>query len=267
MDPKHVLNQYTHITETDDEELNKFLNTLSNEDLEQIVIDYQSIDKAASFENPLTLHMPYLINGYYSVNYQINEVIEYISSYFNMFPSQIKKQKQQEGSILIKVCIPVLADNIELLKQAFRLFGYRLLTSVDELKPGHFAWLYFEQKDDAEEIRNEETTLYFLLPYRKIGCIDHFGHLPYKNELFNFHRNIYLLKGSTDEEEIKKICTSKRDDNSAIFAIDRFVLYTIDLNKIPRDAKLYLDHTNTYGIFTPRTISQDAIIKIEELNI
>lgn len=267
MELKHVLNQYTHITETDDEELNKFLNTLSNEDLEQIVIDYQSIDKAASFENPLTLHMPYLINGYCSINYQIDEVIEYISSYFDMFPSQIRKQEQQEGNILIKVCIPVLADNIELLNQAFQLFGYRLRTPADELKPGHFAWLHFEQKDDAEEIRNEETTLYFLLPYRKRGGIKHFGHLPYKNELFNYHRNIYLLKGSTDEEEIKKICTSKRDDNSAISDIDRFALYTIALNKIPRDAKLYLDHTNTYGIFTPRTISQDAIIKIEELNI
>ena len=267
MELKHVLSQYPHITETDDEEVKEFLRPLSHEDLEQIVIDYQSIDKISSFENPLTLHMPYFINGYYSVNYPIDELTEYISSYFDMFPSQIRKQEQQEGNILIKVCIPVLADNIELLKQAFRLFGYRLRTPVDELKPGHFAWLHFEQKDDAEEIRNKETTLYFLIAYRKRGCIEHFGHLPYKNELFSYHRNIYLLKGSTDEEEIKKICTSKRDDNTAISDIDRFALYTIDLNKIPRDAKLYLDPTNTYGIYTPHAISQAAIINIEELKI
>ena len=123
MELKHVLSQYPHITETDNEEVKEFLSILSHEDLEKIVIDYQSIDKIASFENPLTLDMPYLINGYYSVNYQIDEVIEYISSYFDMFPSQIRKQEQQEGNNLIKVCIPVLVDNIELLKQAFRLFG------------------------------------------------------------------------------------------------------------------------------------------------
>lgn len=267
MELKHVLSQYPHITETDNEEVKEFLSILSHEDLEKIVIDYQRIDKAASFENPLTLHMPCLINGYYSVNYQIDEVIEYISSYFDMFPSQIRKQEQPEGSLLIKVCIPVFADNIELLKQAFRLFGYRLRATVDELNSGHFVWLHFEQKDDAEEIRNEETILYFLLPYRKRGCIKHFGHLPYKNELFNYHRNIYLLKGSTDKEEIKRICSSKRDDNTAISDIDRFALFTIDLNKIPHDAKLYLDHTNTYGFYTPHAISQDAILNMEALKI
>ncbi|MBD5315360.1 MAG: hypothetical protein HDS08_04275 [Bacteroides sp.] len=267
MELKHVLSQYPHITETDNEEVKEFLRALSHEYLEQIVIDYQRIDKVASFENPLTLHMPYLINGYCSVNYQIDEVIEYISSYFDMFPSQIRKQEAKEDKCFIKVCIPLVAENITVIKEAFRLFEYRLRTPVEELKQGHFAWLHFEQKDDAEEIRNEETTLYFPLPYRKRGCIKHFGHLPYKNELFNFHRNIYLLKGSTDKEEIKRICSSKRDDNTAISDIDRFALYTIALNKIPRDAKLYLDPTNTYGIYTPHAISQAAIINIEELKI
>ena len=171
MDPKHVLSQYPHITETDNEEVKEFLSTLSHEDLEQIVIDYQSINKTASFDDPLTLHMLWRIYGYCSHTYPTKQVIEYISSYFDILPTQIRKQETEEGTCFIKTCIPIIADNINVIKEAFRLFEYRLSTAVEELKQGHFAWLLFEQKDDAAEIRKEETTLYFLIPYRKKGRI------------------------------------------------------------------------------------------------
>lgn len=236
MELKHVLSQYPHITETDDEEVKEFLSTHSNEDLDKIVIDYQNIDKCSSFENPLTQHMPCRIYGYCSLDYPIEEVIEYVSLYFDMFPYQIRKQETQDGSFHIKVCIPLVANNIELIKEAFRLFEYRLCTPEERLKHGHFAWLLFEQKDDAAEIRNAEDTIYFLIQYRKRGCINYFGRLPYENELFNYHRNVYFLKGSTSKEEIKRICSLKRDANPKISNIDRFALYTIDLNKIPSDA-------------------------------
>ena len=267
MEPKHVLSQYPHITETDNEEVEEFLCTLSHGDLEQIVIDYHSILKTVSFENPLTLHMLWRIYGNCSHTYPTEQVIEYISSYFDMFPTQIRKQETKEGKCFIKVCIPLIADNITVIKEAFRLFEYRLSTAVEELNQGHFAWLLFEQKDDAEEIRKEETTLYFLIPYSKKGSINYFGRLPYENGLFNFHRNVYFLKGSTSKEEIKRICTLKRDANPNISKIDRFALYTIDLNKIPSDAKLYLDPNNSYGVYTPHAVSQDAIINLEELKI
>ena len=117
-----------------------------------------------------------------------------------------------------------------------------------------FAWLLFEQKDDAEEIRSEEETLYFLIPYHKRECIKHFGRLLYENGLFNYHCNVYLLKGSTSKDEIKRICTLKRDANPNISNIDRFALYTIDPNKISSDAKLYLDPNNSYGIYNTQLL-------------
>lgn len=266
-DSKHILSRYPHITDADDVEVKEFLSSLRNDDWEQIVIDYKYIDKTASFENPLTLHMPCSIYGYCSLNYPIEDVIGCISSYFDMFPSQIRKQETIKDACLIKIYIPLIADNITVVEKAFRLFGYRLRTPVEEHKQGRFACLLFEQKDDAEEIRNEEDTLYFLIPYRKRGCIKHFGRLPYDNGLFNYHRNVYFLKGSTSKEEIKRICSLKRDANPNISNIDRFALYTLDLNKIPRDVKLYLDPNNSCGVYTPNVVSQDAIIAMEELSI
>ena len=79
MEVKHVLSQYPHITDTDNDEVKEFLSTLSHEDLEQIVIDYQSINKTASFDDPLTLHMLWRIYGYCSHTYPTEQVIEYIS--------------------------------------------------------------------------------------------------------------------------------------------------------------------------------------------
>ena len=150
--------------------------------------------------------------------------------------------------------------------------GYNLRTHIDGLNQGQFAWLLFEYrplKDDTDIIRKEEITLYFLLPYRKIGMIRHLGCFPpnAKNELFDCPRRLYFLKGSTSKEEIKRICTLKRDASPNISKIDRFALYTIDLNKIPSEAKLYLDPNNSYGVYTPHAVSQDAIINMEELKI
>ncbi len=263
---KHVL---SHSAETDNEEVKEFLCTLSEEDLKQIVIDYNDIDKIASFENPLTLHILHRIYGYGSGSpaFAADRIIEYISSYFNMFPSQIKQAEMQDGKCAIKVCIPHICDNIQLVKEAFRLFEYRLCTPEDEIKRDRFVWLHFEPKDDTAEIRREETRLYFLIPYRKRGCIKHFGRFPYDNGLFHYFRNVYLLRGSINKDEIRKICALKRDANSDLSAINRFALYTLDLNKIPDEAKLYLDPNNHYGIYTPDTISPSVIINMEELNL
>lgn len=270
MEVKHVLRQYPHITETDNEEVKEFLSTLSHGDLEQIVIDYNCILKVSTIDNPLSLHMiGHLLS---TRSEQIDKVRSSILSYFDLYEHQIRIVKVGEDTNRIKVCIPMIEENLQRIQLAFDLFGYYLATPKEQLHQGQFTWLLFEYrplKDDTDRIRKEETTLYFLLPYRKIGMIRHLGFFPpnAKNELFDCPRRLYFLKGSTSKEEIKRICSLKRDANTYISNIDRFALYTIDLNKIPSDAKLYLDPNNSYGIYTPNVVSQDAIINMEELKI
>ncbi len=262
---KNLLSQYPRIADAD-EEVKEFLNSLSEEDLKHVVIDYNDIDKIASFENPLSLHMSHRIYGYCSDSsaLTVELIIDSISSYFNMFPSQIKQPEKQGDKCVIKVCIPHINNNLQLIKDAFRLFEYRLSTPIDNFKQGNFIWLFFEPKDDAKEIRIEETTLYFLIPYRKRGSIKHFGCFPY-SMMFNYFRNVYLLRGSMDKEEIRRICALKRNSDPDLSTINKFALYTLDLNKISDDVKLYLDPNNHYGIYTPDTIFPDAIKDMEEL--
>lgn len=270
MGPKHVLNQYPHITETGDEEVKKFLSTLSHEDLEQIVIDYSLILKSVDFDAALIYPNHTFINPIDAR--PIGRVVSYISSYFDLLPKQIRSKKTLGGLCKIKICVPLINKNLQIIKRDMERLGYNLRTHLEGLDQGQFTWLLFEYrplKDDTDRIRKEETTLYFLLPYRKIGMIRHLGCFPpnAKNELFDCPRRLYFLKGSTSKEEIKRICSLKRDANHNISNIDRFALYTIDLNKIPSDAKLYLDPNNSYGIYTPNVVSQDAIINMEELKI
>lgn len=270
MEVKHVLCQYPHITETNDEEVKEFLSTLSHEDLEKIVIDYSWIFKPVSFDDVLICPDHTFINPIDA--HPISQVVSYISSYFDLLPKQIRSKKTRGGICKIKICVPLINKNLQIIKRDMELLGYNLRTDMEGLNQGQFAWLFFEYKplkDDTDKIRKEESYLYFLLPYRKIGMIRHLGVFPpnAKNELFDCPRRLYFLKGSTSKEKIKRICSLKRDANPNISNIDRFALYTIDLNKLPSDAKLYLDPNNSYGIYTPNVVSQDAIINIEELKI
>lgn len=269
-DTKYVLSKYPHITETSDDDVKKFLSTLSNENLERIVIDYSWIFKPVGFDDVLMCPSDHTFINPIDAR-PINEVVSYTSSHFDLLPKQIRSTNTPGGVCKIRICIPLINKNLKIIKRHMKCLGYNLRTPVEQIHHGQFAWLLFEYrplKDDTDRIRKEETTLYFLLPYCKIGMIRHLGFSPKaKNELFDCPRRLYFLKGSTSKEDIKRICTLKRNVNPNISNIDRFALYTIDLNKIPSDAKLYLDPSNSYGIYTHKAIPQDAIINIEELKI
>ena len=281
MEMKHVLSQYPHITETDDEEVKEFLRTLSHGDLEQIVIDYKWISKHPGFDSALSIELfntnPLSPLKAYSINYLDGKKfpIEYVVSdtryYFDLLPNQIQHDMTEDGVCHIKMCIPLIEDNFRLIRMAMDYFGYNLCTPEQDLHQGHFTWILFEYrplKDDAARIREEETKVYYLIPYYKKGVLKQLG-LNYiaQKELFNAPRKLYLLKGSLSKDDIKRICMMRRDANPNLSNTNRFLLYTIDLNKIPSDAKLYLDPNNSHGIYTPHVISQDAIINMEELKI
>lgn len=160
----------------------------------------------------------------------------------------------REGGI--SVSVPNIEENVQLIQDAFRIYEYRLSTPIEESTQGQFVWLDFEPHDDTQEIRDKETTLYFITHYHKRSCIRHFGRFPYQG-LFHTTHNPYFIRGSITLDEIKKICATK----------GKYALFALDLSKIPQDVKLYLDPTNHYGIYTPTPISPDAIISLNELTI
>ncbi len=61
---------------------------------------------------------------------QLNRLLNIYHPISTCFPTQIKQHEMHDEKCAIKVCIPHICDNIKLIKEAFRLFEYRLCTPV-----------------------------------------------------------------------------------------------------------------------------------------
>ena len=196
-----------------DKELKEFLNSLSEDELDKLCIYYADITHAAGHANPVTISMlnrPKINEGLIRT-YPIEKTISYISSYFHLHPRQIiKKISAKNGISQIHVFVPSIKDNVQVMIDAMRSCGYYLGTPrLENIEPNTWVTLQFEpkiQEDNSEQIRNEENKLYHLTPYCNFGKIKHIGFSPRsKNELFNYPRGVYLLRGSLEDTEIKSI--------------------------------------------------------------
>ena len=105
------------------------------------------------------------------------------------------------------------------------------------------------------------TTVY---NYNKIK---HIGFSPRcKNEDFYYPGRVYFIKGSTSREDIEKIGKELSDKNTSLGNKGKYVLLTIDIDKIPNDVVMCYDSNYPNGIYTRENISQDTIIDVEEIN-
>lgn len=259
---------------TTDKDVQQFLDTLNNTELENLWIDYSSICKAATYDNPLTILMfdinnPYVNEGLIST-YPIDRTVSYIANYFNLARNQISKVKASNDIYHILVIIPNRDNNLELMKRAMQFCGYYLGHPKEASLPkNQFVKLQFEpkvQKDCSKSIRATESVLLHLTPYHNLGKIRHIGFSPRcKNELFDYPSRIYFLKGSIIPQEINAIGSRLSKVNNSPGNTGRYALITIDIAKIPSHVKMYPDPNYPHGIFVTENISPDVISSVREI--
>ncbi len=271
---KKIIINFNKIRNTKDKKVKKFLNSITDDDIKKIWIDYNNIRKIASHTNPLTTDMCLSMNEGLISTYPIDKTIEYISSYFDFIPQQIeiKKAKSENDIDYIIVYIPVINDNLGIIKKSMSLCGYFLgFPKEHEIKQGQFNWLQFEpivQKNESDKIRKEENKLYHITPHYNLGKIKNIGFSPHsKNELFNYPNRVYFLRGSLNNENIQYIAKQLNKYNSSEGNDGKYVLLTIDIEKIPKDIKMYLDPNYPYGIFVTENIKPNVIINVKELTL
>ena len=255
-----------------DEDVKNFLDSISDEDIEKIWVDYRKIIKCASHDNPLTTDMQLFLNEALINTYPVDKTVEYISSYFDFITEQIEVYKvEAENNIYhIIVYIPVIKDNLELLEKAMSLCGYYLgCPKRKNIKKGQFNKLQFEplvQKDESKIIRKEEIKLFHLTPYYNVGKIKHIGFSPRsKNYIFEYPGRVYFMRGSTDEEIIKSFGKNLCSKNASEGNNNEYALITIDVNKIPENVKMYYDPNFTFGIYVTENIRPNVIIDIKKI--
>lgn len=250
-------------------ELNNLIDKCINE---TIYCDYSQIDKAASYSNPLTIAMfnPKLLEEGLIKTYPIEKTVSYIKSYFNLRDVQIKVLECDSGIEQIMVMVPPIADNIKIMEKAMNYFGYYLAAPKDVNNiSGGLVWLQFEpkiQNDISQQLRKEETFIYHITPAYNRGKILKIGFSPRsKNSLFNFPHRVYFIRGSVSDRQIKTIGEQLCNANNSEGNDGSYVLFVIDLNKIPENIPFYFDSNYEYGVYTNSNIKPDAIVDVKEI--
>ena len=255
-----------------EQRLYSILRNLPKEEIQKVWIDYRDIHKAASYSNPVTIAMMSHVNEGLIHTYPIEKTIEYIKSYFDLKDWQIEKKQADNGLYHIWVAIHTFGDNIELIKKAMSSCGYYLGHPKENGIPkNRIVWLQFEAKiqdDESKKVRSEEKTLLHLTPTYNLGKIKNIGFSPRcKNSLFNYPSRVYFLRGSISKEEAIDICRQLSEKNTSLGNTGEYVLFTVDLAKIPKNVELCLDPNYPHGVYTSSNISPKTIIGYEKINI
>ena len=261
---REVLKFYKNFSNKEDEEEKQFIYSLNEHELSKICFDYRGIImKPVTFDN-----ISFRSTTCNRIRYTAEEVVSYISNYYELNHSQIKVINNNH----IRICIPIKGKNLQLIEKDMDICHYQIIPFDKRLYEYQFKWIEFAPEilpDDTETIRKEECVLLHLTPFHNIGKIKNIGFSPNcNNEIFNYARRSYFLRGSFDSKDIENIVMqlNKALPETPNYKLNGiYALFKLDVNKIPKDVVLWFDNDYPYGIFTEDYIPKDAIIEVNKL--
>ena len=207
-----------------------------------------------------------------------------MKKYFLLDKNQIFISKQNDGINYIYVIVPAIAENVEIVQKAMRLFGYYLNHTFDNSKINSDKLWYsmcFEPKFQPfviDMLKKENKYLYQVSPSKYRHKILKNGLIPRaKNEMFNYPPRVYLVIDHRDGK-VASIDFMKRVAEMLLNAISnpmsneyvddyKWSLYRIDVSKLPDDMKICFDENfYPYAVFSLENIFPDAIEYLTEFD-
>ena len=219
--------------------------------------------------NPISTKMKISLKEGLIRTYPIDKTINYIKDYFKLSDNDIIPINALNGTEQIAIKVPIVGNNLNLIKKAFTLCGWYLAYPKEsELKPNTIHELQFEKKYDMDissELRKHESVIYHITPNYNLNKIKHIGLTPKsKNTQFDYPSRAYFVLGSA--KKIVPYLTSELNNNNKSKGNNGgYSVITFDLSKIPLHVKFYFD-PNSYGsVYTLDNVTPDAIIDIQEI--
>lgn len=166
--PKYVLNQYPNTLSSNDDDIKTIIQSLTNEQLKEIIIDYRYLFKPVSFDNPISWLISESCTSKSTYNLRdlsVEQVVSFVTDYFDLVPCQIRYNQSSDGINQIEICIPVIGLNLELIEKTMESLGYTLITSPEEIAQGNLRWLYFVSDKSCFNLLIEMKGKFFFLKY------------------------------------------------------------------------------------------------------
>lgn len=237
-----------------------------------LIKDYEKMFIERSYNNPLSM---LILDEGIVRSYPVETTVKYIQKYFGLSDKQIKTNDIKQK---IYINIPNINNNANDLIKKMEFCGYYLSAPLEkEIDNNKNKWMWFNfealhQEDNTNDIRNNFSILFHLTPKYNIGKIKHLGLSPRsRNTYLNFPHRIYFIypdfaNADDLEDEIKWIGEQLSVNNKSKGNNGEYCLLTIDLDKVDKNVKFFLDPNYEFGCYTQDYIKPEAIINIDYLN-
>lgn len=172
----------------------------------------------------------------------------------------------RQGRNNIEVClvIPLLGDNVQMVKKDMDKFGY-FCSHEDEYRKENLVYLMMKfepmYQDNVSNIIREYEFLYHATPTENIPQIMSQGITPKsQNNLFSYPERVFLIKGDVTEEGQNLIAQNLFRFSDRKETEIEYTILTIDVDSIPKNIPFYFDPNHEHGVFTNETIPSSCIV-------
>lgn len=178
------------------------------------------------------------------------------------------KVKEASNEIKVAVIVPHIGSNEKMVIDDMTSMGYYfcqmweqkirgLIYTIIRFDPKHI-------KDITNLVRKMEY-LKHLTPKYNLESIKENGFIPlHKNEVFIYPPRIHFFKEDTTDEDIDDIGKKLCETNSNSQNDGTYILFTIDVSRIPKNVKFTYDSCSDLAVCTEDSIPYDVVVETEE---
>lgn len=246
-------------------------------DIDLLDIPFKSLKKQyVDFETIISLP-PSFGDPLFKRNRKINESAEKTVDIQKVRKSIMKKYELEDwqfkvqevgNEIKVAVIVPHIGSNEKMIIEDMVSMGYYYCqTWYKKVKGLTYSCIRFDPKhiEDITHLVKKMKYIKHLSPKYNLELIKKQGFIPlHKNEYFTYPPRIHFFKENTTDEDIDDIGEDLCNTNSNTKNDGTYILFTIDVSRIPEDVKFIYDSCSDLGVCTEDKIPYDVVIDMEE---
>lgn len=175
----------------------------------------------------------------------------------------------ENNDIKVALFVPHIGDNEELIIEDMKSLGYyETIRGIVEIDDMEYTMIRFDPrypKDITGEVHKMKFIKH-LTPKYNLDSIKENGFVPlHKNEVFKYPPRIHFLKESIDEKNLLYLGEQLCEHNSNKENDGTYIMFTLDVSRIPKNVKFIGDSCYEYGICTENKIPFNVVVDTKEL--
>lgn len=232
------------------------------EELEKQYVDLSHVVSESGYGGKFLGYRRRIIAEDATKTLSIDETRRQIQKKFKLKDWQFATEDGDNGLSFI-ILYPGIFRNTKVIQKAMNACGWSMAKKGTIVKD-KMLWksMSFDPlfQDDVSAEAKKFKYAFHWSPMRNYDSIMRDGLVPKsQNKLFKYPDRIHLIKGNTTKNELFYIGAQLYEMNKGLKNNGKYVLFTIDMSKCPKDMEVYYDPRYEYGYYVDKQIPISAI--------